>query len=500
MFNKKFNLYGIVLFMMFTAMGEGQITEDYKLLPSDGAMNDYFGYSVNISGDVALIGAQGDDSNRGAAYIFKYNNSEWKQDIKLTASDRTAGDLFGNAVAITEDIALIAAYFDDDKGYNSGSVYIFDNTMGTGWSQKAKLVALDGSPSDYFGSSVDIYDNTIIIGAIGDNDKGIDSGSAYVFRYEMGIGWVQEAKLTASDGAAGDYFGTSVDLFGNMALIGAQSDDSNRGAAYVFRYESGVGWTQEAKLTASDGVADDRFGYYVASSGDIVIIGAYGVDLNRGAVYEFQFNPGIGWTQEAKLIASDGESGDYFGGSLSLFGDHLLIGAHKDNNLGLKAGSAYVFNKNTGTWKQEVKLVSSDGAEDDFFGLAVSLSDYTALIGGRNNDDNGSNSGSAYVFDMVPTAVKLVSFTATCYRVNTVLKWETASELENAGYHLWRSYQRDGVYRRITKKIIPSYGGVSWGAKYRFIDTDVKPSTQYFYKLEDIDYSGKSHFHRPISP
>lgn len=213
-----------------------------KLLASDGARDDNFGESVSISGDTALVGAQGDDDNGGAsgsAYIFEQVGGAWVQQAKLLASDGQEGDEFGFSVSISGDIAIVGAPFEDENGDRSGSAYIFQKVGGI-WTQTAKLVAADGEPWDLFGLSVSISGDTAIVGVSYDDDNGYGSGSAYVFEKVDGI-WTEVAKLLASDGAASDFFGLSISISGNTALVGASLDDdlgSASGAAYVCEWSA----------------------------------------------------------------------------------------------------------------------------------------------------------------------------------------------------------------------------------------------------------------------
>ena len=209
---------------------------------------------MSIDGDTVVIGASWDDdmgSSSGSAYVFTRDTagdlaSGWTQVEKLTAgTDGAEGDYFGYSVSIDGDTVVIGAYRDDDKGSSSGSAYVF--TRGTagdfasGWTQVDKLTAGDGAAGDYFGSSVSIDGDTVVIGAYGHDDKGSSSGSAYVFRRvtvgDLASGWTQVDKPTAGDGAASDYFGSSVSIDGDMMVIGAYGHDdegSKSGSAYVF--------------------------------------------------------------------------------------------------------------------------------------------------------------------------------------------------------------------------------------------------------------------------
>jgi hypothetical protein len=374
-----------------------------KLLAGDGAVDDQFGESVAVSGGTAVIGAPA-----GSAYVFvRAADGAWSQQAKLTAANGAADDWFGSSVAVDGGTAVIGAYGEDDKGDYSGSAYVFIRAADGTWSQKAKLIAEDGAAGDYFGQSVAVSGGTAVIGAEGDNDKGNNSGSAYVFVQAADGTWSQQAKLTAADSEADDVFGWSVSVDGDTAVIGAAGDDdkgSNSGAAYVFVQAADGTWSQQAKLTAADGATDDVFGYSVSVSGGTAIIGAYGEGSYSGSAYVFVRAADGTWSQQAKLTAADGVDFDVFGKSVSVSGGTAVIGAELDDDKGSSSGSAYVFVRAAdGTWSQQAKLTAADGAADDRFGLSVAVSGGTAVIGAWGDDDKGSMSGSAYVFSSTVT-------------------------------------------------------------------------------------------------
>jgi hypothetical protein len=379
-------------------------TEMQKLLASDGAAGDNFGCYVSISGDAALVGAWLDDDKgdmSGSAYVFTRSGTIWTQQAKLLASDGTSGDLFGWSVSLDNNTALIGAYWDDDNGDKSGSAYVFTRT-GTTWAPQAKLLASDGETMDYFGYSVSVSGDTALISAPLDDDNGGASGSAYVFT-RTGTTWTQQAKLLAADGAVGDNFGIRVFLAGDTALIGSDGDDGIRGSAYVFT-RTGISWSQQAKLIASDGQSEDFFGYFVSLSGDTALIGAPGDNDNgnsSGSAYIFT-RIGTIWTEQAKLLASDGYAWDYFGYAVSLYGDTAIVTAPQDDDNGDDSGSAYVFTRTGASWSEQQKLLASDGQAGDTFGWwSVSLNRDFALVSSCRDDDNGDDSGSAYVFTKV---------------------------------------------------------------------------------------------------
>ena len=238
--HRKVLIWATLSLLLFLALSNKSfaITE-FKLLASDGTAEDAFGVSVSISGDVALVGAENDDdkgTDSGSAYVFRWNGSSWVQEQKLLASDGAADDEFGVSVSISGDVALVGAEGNDDDGSDSGSAYVF-RWNGSSWVEEQKLLASDGATDDFFGNSVSISGDVALVGASGNDDNGLFSGSAYVFRWN-GSSWVEEQKLVASDGAENDALGFSVSISGGVALVGAPGKVENilvgPGKAYVY--------------------------------------------------------------------------------------------------------------------------------------------------------------------------------------------------------------------------------------------------------------------------
>ncbi|APR75713.1 Fibronectin type III domain protein [Minicystis rosea] len=359
--------------------------QQQKLTASDGAFGDRFGASVAISGDTAIIGAYADNS-KGSAYAFVRSGGTWIQQGKLMAANGQVDDEFGQAVAISGDTAVIGARLDNTKGSHAGAAYVFVRS-GSVWTQQQKLTASDGTASDVFGVSVAVSGDTALIGAWA---KASFKGAAYAF-VRSGNVWIQQQKLLAPDGTADDDFGISVALSGDTALIGAHGDDS-MGSARVF-VRSGGTWTQQQKLTASDGALIDNFGCSVAVSGDTALVGAYGKASLTGAAYVF-VRSGSVWAQQQKLTASDGAPNDSFGFSVAVSGDAAVVGAYQDGDNGTNSGSAYVFARSGSVWSQQQKLIASDPAANESFGISVAVSSDTAMIGA----DQDNTQGAAYVF------------------------------------------------------------------------------------------------------
>ena len=321
---------------------ENTWTQTYVLSPTQitGEAIINFGVSVSLSGNRALIGSDWNSSNSigalfGSAYVFEFSNGDWLQTAKLNANDASAGDQFGVFVSLSGSRALIGSFLDDYNGFtNSGSAYIFDLSEGN-WSQTAKLMASDGSSGDQFGHSVSLWGDRALIGAS-------PNESAYIFDLSEGS-WSQTTILMSDTGLAGDIFGRSVSLWGDRVLIGANGDSNSSGVAYIFEFLN-TDWVQITKLIADDGGIFDFFGISVSLSGDRAIIGAYGdddLDFNSGAAYYFEINES-NWEQVNKLVSDDGSAGDFFGYSVSLSGDRALIGAYADDDDGTSSGSAYL--------------------------------------------------------------------------------------------------------------------------------------------------------------
>ena len=369
-----------------------------KLLASDGAEGDYFGYSVSVNGDYAIAGTGthvDDENESGSAYIFKRNGLAWTQQAKLTDPDSNAFDYFGYSVSISGDYAIVGAFRSDVGGVKCGSAYIYKRS-GSSWTQQAKLTASDCNAYESFGYSVSIDGDYAIVGASGDDDYGPGSGSAYIFVRE-GSTWSQIAKLTASDGNTSDNFGNSVCIKGDLAIIGADLDDdkgTNSGSAYMFARD-GQNWYEQAKLTATDGASSDYFGRSVSVSGDYAIVGATASD---GSAYIFEWD-GISWNPQAKLTPKYAAASDSFGHSVSIDGDVAVVGSPGDADAGAGTGSAYIFTRNGTTWGQQRKLTAYDGNEGDYFGCSVFISDNYIIAGACGDDDNGKESGSAYIFE-----------------------------------------------------------------------------------------------------
>ncbi len=348
----------------------------------------------------ALLDDVGANVDQGSAYIYVCN---WDQQTKFIAPDGEAGDNFGFSVAIDGDTAVVGAV-NDTVGANSeqGSLYVFVRT-GINWTQQQMVTASDGARRDNFGVSVAINGDTIVAGAYAaDVGPNPDQGSAYVFA-RSGTTWTQQQKLTADDGAADDQFGYSVAISRNTLVVAAPTDDvvsSDQGSAYVF-LRTGSTWSQQQKLTAGDAAANDQFGFSVAISGDTIVAGAMhkviAAHQDQGSAYVF-VRTGTTWSQQQQLIVSNGFTLDQFGVSVAISGDTIVVGAQGVDLTDTDQGSAYVYLRTGTTWNLQQQLVASDAGKTDRFGVSVAISGDTIVVGAHLADVAFTNQGSVYVF------------------------------------------------------------------------------------------------------
>lgn len=322
--------------------------QDAELLPSDLAPLDEFGHAVAIDGYRALVGAPLRNevgNNSGAAYVFTLSSDGWVQEAKLLPSDLAPLDHFGYSVDISGNTAVIGAPLRNEVGDNSGAAYVFRRSGGE-WMEEAKLTPSDLAPLDQFGYSVSVDAYRALIGAPLHNEVGNNSGAAYVFT-DMSDGWTQEAKLVPGTLAPLDHFGYSVSISGDWAAAGAPLHNTvgdDAGAAYVFWRSSG-GWSEDAMITPSDLAPLDNFGYSVSVRGSALVAGSplrNDVGNNSGAAYLFRRSSGE-WSQFAKLTAGDLAPLDHFGTSVSAGCNSVGVGSPLRNDIGDNSGAAYVF-------------------------------------------------------------------------------------------------------------------------------------------------------------
>ncbi|CAM8671779.1 FG-GAP repeat [Comamonadaceae bacterium] len=477
---------------------------------SNGSVGFQFGESVALSGDTLAVGAAGESSsdttitngnsasadhsaiNAGAAYVFVRSGSDWSQQAYLKASNAESADIFGSTIAISGDTIVVGANQEDsnqttitngstsstnNSAVASGAAYVFVRN-GSTWSQQAYLKASNAGVSDGFGKALAISGDTIVVGTFSEDsnqttitngstastdDSAVTSGAAYVFVRSDNT-WSQQAYLKAANARSDGYFGQSVSISADTIVVGAIGDRSNQttitngstassdtsatasGAAFVF-VRNGSTWSQQAYLKASNANSSDFFGQSVGISGDTIVVGADGEDSNQttitngstasadnstsfsGAAYVF-VRSGNDWSQQAYFKAPNAEANDNFGARVAISGDTVVVGASDEssnqttitngstasaNNAASSAGAAYVFVRNTSdnTWSHQAYLKAPNAEGGDRFASSLAVSGNTIVVGSKyedgsqttitngstaSADNTGSNFGAAYVF------------------------------------------------------------------------------------------------------
>jgi hypothetical protein len=388
------------------------------------AAQNRFGTSVDIDGDYALISSFGFSNYMGRASVYYYNGTNWTLQAHLFASDSTTTMNYGVAVSISGDYIVIGAPKSETTNIPQGAVYLYQKPI-NGWvnaTETAKLIASDGATGDYFGVSISIHGDDLVVGANRTNDLGNNSGSAYIFTKPT-TGWIsgtETAKLSPSDGATDDTFGTKVDIDGTSIVVGSPNTfgfgaSLSPGAAYVF-VKPITGWlnmTETAKLSPSDGTPGDDFGGSISIHGDDIVIGASKknqIPSSTGAAYVFS-KPISGWSnmiENAKLTVSNGTSIDEFGASVALFGNQVVVGSPFLNDLGPESGGIYTFVKPNTGWvstTENTKILATDGRSKEYFGGILAISENYLLVGAPNAIDAGTRTGAAYFFKACPMTI-----------------------------------------------------------------------------------------------
>ena len=412
-----------------------------KITADDRTSGDYFSNDLAISGNFAIVGAYHESqsvdeggflSETGAAYIFRFNGSAWEQMQKLTAPVRIEEDHFGYSVDICGNYAIVGAPRKDDTDTDYGEgvafIYYYD---GSTWVLQEKLLSDDRQIGDHFGYHVALTENRAAIGAPykdiihSPSDTTFQAGAVYVFS-RSGTNWTQTGKVTASDAGFDDRLGLRVDIDGSYLVASTpyEAHDADSmdyevyaGAAYVY-YHGATGWEQQKKLVASDRDMGDFFGYSVAIDGSHIVVGAYMEDhdpsgANRvekaGSAYIFTHGVG-GWTETQKIVGSERWASDFFGRDVDIQDDLIIIGADGEdhdpdgNNYVPAAGAAYIFKNIGGNWLEQEKIAAPVRSEDDAFGNEVAIWEDIVLIGALGEDhdsdegDTKNGAGAAYIF------------------------------------------------------------------------------------------------------
>ena len=374
------------------------ICQDIKLTASEPIYGENFGRAVSICGDYAVIGASGCEKDEnylhfvpGSVYIFKREGTSWTQQAKFGLFDQSDDHYeFGRSVSISGDYIVAGIPRDRKHAIDAGSADIYKRE-GTNWVQQTNLTAVDAKRYDLFGSSVSISGDFVIVGVPGADPiptgYGRDRyGAAYIFKRD-GIDWTQQAKLIPSDSANNREFGTLVSIDGDYAVVATKPQECG---VYIFKRE-GTDWMEQIKLNGSIG---DSFGSSISIRGDYVVVGG------RGSVYIFK-REGENWIQETELTSLEGSTDNTFGASVSINGDYVIVGApyYDDDVNGRDSGSVYMFKRGDTSWTQQLKITAWDGVFQDYFGTSVSIDGNYIIIGAPGPESSIYHTGSVYILN-----------------------------------------------------------------------------------------------------
>jgi hypothetical protein len=363
-------------------LAQCSFTEDQTLRASDAAALDQLGASIALHGDLALVGAPQDDhvfGNAGSAYLLQFDGQTWQEIQKLTASMPRPSAAFGEAVALDSDVVVVSSKL-------QSSVYVY-RRHGTAWLEEQVLRGVGTSPVPYFGASLAILDDVIAVGAPLDFKTTTfpQTGAVHIFRFN-GSRWNLEAKIAPATGSNMEYFGASVALEGNLLVVGTPFDligGSHQGSASIFQYQ-GTGWVLLQKILSPLTRRQDQFGTAVDISGGTVVVGA--VESHRspsaGAAYVYR-QQGTAWNLEQRIQSSHAEDGDRFGVALACEGNTLLVGAPGRKT---QRGNAFLYRFNGTAWQEARKFRLGRRAILDKLGTAVALQGTLAMATAPGQD------------------------------------------------------------------------------------------------------------------
>lgn len=397
-----------------TSLGAGE-----RFWQSQAVDGDRFGASIAVDGDSVLVGAPEKDNNPastsgyGVAYVFHRQGGAWVEDAVLQElnANIASGDGFGSAVALQGDLALVGAPGVDALGpsTNSGAVVIFERSMQSAWSRTGRIVPTGVGPQDFFGASLALEGEHLVVSAPFDDDRGQDAGAAYAFR-NVGGAWLEESKIVAPDGAPGDLFGLPR-LEGDWLIIGAFEASHalglRAGAVYVFR-RAATGWSFHQKLVASNGSAGDRFGASLALSDGVLAVGATHAGPssgNLGLVYVFELGSGGNWIEVQQLTSPEMGNAGQFGFSVAISRDRMAVGdpfALNDfGNGNRRYGVMHFYERTASGWVHTSEILETALEPNDEFGHAIAMAPGRVVVGAPNGGAlGGSNGGTAWAYPL----------------------------------------------------------------------------------------------------
>ncbi len=422
--------------------GKNYVLTNTKLLNENGEEDDHLGKSVTIYGNICMVGAPNANVNgtsSGSIRVYSTSNegTTWGYITTIYPDDESSGMYFGYDMDLYEEYLVVGAYGDDSLDSNAGAIYIFktNNTGWETWYQVTKLTGDDSEGGDQYGHAVSIYEDMIVVGARYNDEVDNNAGAVYTY-VKSGDNITFKEKITVSGGTSSDYFGFSLSVREDMLIVGAYGVDDNgsaSGAAYIYKTSNnGNNWYLKEKLTASDGTSSDRFGYAVDINNKYAVIGAY-LDESKGSVYVYNTSDeGENWGNEIKLRPSDIDTNDQFGRAVTMYDSSILVSAGGHDLIAENAGAVYVYETidNGTSWDQISKVVAQDVREDQYFSFGppftVAISEKYGVIGSyREGEETAPSSGAAYILNALVTDSNYVidlSFNKEIPNTNTLLK------------------------------------------------------------------------------
>ena len=395
-----------------------QFSQTAKVVSANRESRAEYGTSVAIVEDFAIVGTSREIVASGAAYIYnKDSQGIWSYSQRLAANDPNDGAEFGGGVKFANDYVVVAAgRADIGSAQRAGALYVYDYQNNT-WEFNTKLTASDLTSEAKLGmnpTSLDVEGNTIVAGAPGENGW---MGSVYVFTETAGT-WSETQKILSPNPQENDVFGIGVSISGDYLVVGANEVDGRKGAAYVYSKNSNGTWEYAQTLMASDAANNDFFGTSVNIAGDQMVIGAYGANAEAGAAYIFEKDSQGVWAEVQKLTANTSSEGTQFGWSTDIQQNYIIVSA--PHIYSLEAGEVYFYKRDgSGTWTEEQIIQGSDTAGEDFYGWSIAMYKNQLIAGApwEDEDSTGGNTmdraGSAYIFQDLTMGVNDLQATAS---------------------------------------------------------------------------------------
>lgn len=382
----------IVVITAVTAVVALGQTQEFKMTAGDGAEGDRFGYAV-LDGNRALVGAPWDDDKgdqSGALYVFERQASgSWVETFKIVPDDGAAEDRFGVHNALAGDLAFVG--LPDAARLNGGMVYVFERQASGAWVEIQRLTASNGIDGDRFGAAIDVHDGRLLISA---ESREESRGVVYVFERDAAGTWREAAQLVATNRRDGERFGRSVSLWDDVAIVTSFRTDDLTGTVYAFERQAGGNWVETAVFRPANTAFYDGFGQTSALWENQLIVGSNGPNPSNSA-YIFERQANGTWREMAAFYGYF-----FFGEAVSIDDGRAVIGAYLDEQPEYK-GAAYIIDRQEGgSWVQVARVLAGDGESDDSFGDMVAIDGDLMLVGAPGDDDRGAGSGSVYVYNL----------------------------------------------------------------------------------------------------